>query len=639
MNQFLSLLATLVIGIVLGAILSRVKTESPPPATNWTCSMHPQIRQPKSGKCPICAMDLIPVASSRFSHIADVSGYSMTPGAATRARIATSTITRGNPEVSVQLFGKIAYDETRTRTVAARFPARIERLFVDYTGIRVKEGDHLAALYSPELLAAQSELLSAREAERPDRAEIAREKLRRWGLTTADIEGIEASGTPSEEFVIHSPAGGIVIHLGTEEGRYVQTGTPLFRVGSTEVLWVLLDAYESDLAWLRYGQEITFKAEALPGRTFSARISFLSPELNPATQTVPVRISIENPDGLLRPGMFVRAEVRARAAEGGLVHDPNLSGKWISPMHPEIVRDGPGQCDVCGMDLVPAESLGYQHASMDAQAPLLLPATAVLHTGKRSVVYLAEPDSSGKEVRYSGREVELGPRAGAFYLLVSGLVEGDEVVTEGAFKIDSALQILARPSMMNPPAETKIQVQSQERESEPEPSSGPETVLENRFRLALEPFLQSYFVVQEGLASDALGPAQEAASPLIHVLHQIPGTDGPAEWLTTGNLIVDAAQEILSATDLPSARIGFEELSLAFLQLAKAHQLAPSEGAQLVLCPMAFADRGARWLQRPGPVNNPYHGAKMLRCGEVEDTLAPRESESAVPPAVHPNVH
>jgi Cu(I)/Ag(I) efflux system membrane fusion protein len=127
-------------------------------------------------------------------------------------------------------------------------------------------------------------------------------------------------------------------------------------------LWLYLDAYESDLTWLRYGQDVAFTVESFPGETFHGRIAFIEPEVTRETRTISVRVNVANSDGRLKPGMFARAIVEARMAAGGKVYAPEFAGKWISPMHPEIVKDGPGSCDVCGMALVPAEELGYVSA-------------------------------------------------------------------------------------------------------------------------------------------------------------------------------------------------------------------------------------------------------------------------------------
>jgi Cu(I)/Ag(I) efflux system membrane fusion protein len=189
--------------------------------------------------------------------------------------------------------------------------------------------------------------------------------------------------------------------------------------------------------------------EAYPGETFHGRIAFIDPVLNRDTRTVKVRVNVPNKDGRLKPEMFVRAVVRSKVASGGKVLDADLAGKWISPMHPEIVKDEPGTCDICGMPLVRAESLGYSFAEpTEEMKPLVVPVSALLVTGTRAIVYVEIP--TAKEPTFEGREIVLGPRAGDYYLVRHGLQPGELVVTNGNFKLDSALQISAKPSMMTP---------------------------------------------------------------------------------------------------------------------------------------------------------------------------------------------
>jgi Cu(I)/Ag(I) efflux system membrane fusion protein len=202
------------------------------------------------------------------------------------------------------------------------------------------------------------------------------------------------------------------------------------------------------MMWVRYGQQVEFKAEAYPGESFKGKISFIDPVLDPKTRTVKLRVNVENPDGRLKPGMFVRAIVRAEVAQAGQVMDPAMAGKWICPMHPDIVKETFGTCDICEMDLVTTESLGYVKVHAPNEAPLVIPASAPLITGKRAVVYVRVPDAN--KPTYEGRQVVLGPRAGDYYIVDSGLQQGDVVVTKGNFKIDSDMQIRAKASMMNP---------------------------------------------------------------------------------------------------------------------------------------------------------------------------------------------
>jgi Cu(I)/Ag(I) efflux system membrane fusion protein len=431
------------------------------PARVWTCSMHPQIRQQKPGRCPICGMELIPVA--RREATGSMRRFETTEAGRKLMEIETAPVERRFVEARIRMVGKIEYDETRLAYITAWVPGRLDRLFVDYTGVSVREGDHLVELYSPELLSAQEELLQAKRAVENLRGsnvgivretaqatvEAVREKLRLWGLTKQQVEAIEERGTPSDHMTIYAPVGGIVVHMNALEGMYVDTGTRIYTIADLSQAWVKLDAYESDLAWIKYGQEIEFTTVAFPGETFTGTIAFIHPVLNEKTRTVKVRVNAPNPEGKLRPGMFVRAVARAKVAEGGRVMDPDLAGKWICPMHPDIVKSAAGQCDICEMPLVRTESLGYVPVDPEKrEAPLVIPATAPLITGTRAVVYREVPGT--EEPTYEGLEIVLGPRAGDWYLVRSGLAEGDRVVVNGNFKIDSQLQIEAKPSMMTP---------------------------------------------------------------------------------------------------------------------------------------------------------------------------------------------
>ncbi len=421
----------------------------------WTCAMHPQIRRDGPGDCPICGMDLVPVKKS----VGGVRTISISSDVQKLMNVQTVPVQRRYVTANVPMVGKVEYDETRVAHVTAWVSGRLDRLFVDYTGVQVNEGDHMVSIYSEELYTAQEELVSAlrSNADRPSSrfvepinlADSAREKLRLLGITEKQIKEIEQRGKPSTHLTIYSPASGIVIEKNRQEGDRVRTGDRIYTVADLTHLWVQMDAYESDLAWLRYGQQVEFTTEAYPGEVFHGRIAFIDPVLNEATRTVKVRVNISNEDGRLKPEMFVRAVVRSKVAAGGRVLDAYLAGKWISPMHPEIVKDEPGNCDVCGMPLVRAETLGYVTAEpSDKAKPLVIPVTAALLTGTRAIVYVQIPDA--EEPTYEGREIVLGPRAGDYYLVKVGLTEGELVVTNGNFKLDSALQISAKPSMMTP---------------------------------------------------------------------------------------------------------------------------------------------------------------------------------------------
>lgn len=622
MKRFYPTGIALVIGLVLGALLFRGSGDrdrdhdgkaSSSDGRNstadeiWTCSMHPQVKAPKPGLCPICAMDLIPLSAMGGGD--GERSFSMSKAARALANIQTTEVVREHPEAEIRLFGKIVYDETSMRTVAARFPARIDRLFVDYTGIAVEEGDHLATVYSPDLLAAQKELLTARKFDNAGALSASRDKLRLWGFSEGKIGEIESSGKVSDRLTIDAPVGGIVTHKNVNEGDYVETGTPFFRIADLSDVWVLLKAYESDMPWLRFGQEVTFTTESIPGKAFHGRISFLSPELESATRTVAVRVNVDNAEGLLKPGMFVSGTVRATVAGAGRVLDPSLEGKWISPMHPEVVKDGPGKCDICGMELVPAEELGYVAERNQGKPPLVVPANAVLHTGKRSIVYVELPDT--EEPTYEGREVLLGPRAGDVYIVEAGLKPGERVVSEGGFVIDSALQIQAKKSMMLPG----------------DGDGGrlfPEADAPDDFLTEVDRLLENYYEMQEALAGDALDRAKAASDRLVQKLEGIEtGTLPPASaetWEELAERMKESAGLLRTAETMPPFRTQFQDLTLLVDELLRRFGTRHLP-AYLHYCPMAFDDAGATWLQPDRNLLNPYFGAEMLRCGEVKEQL------------------
>ncbi|MFP6616702.1 MAG: efflux RND transporter periplasmic adaptor subunit, partial [Candidatus Hydrogenedentota bacterium] len=431
--------------------------------TTWTCIMHLQIKRSEPGLCPVCGMDLVPMDDSAGDGDIGDRQLVMNEWDKKLAAIVTAPVERRYVDAQVRMVGKLEYDETKVKSISSWVNGRIDRTYVDYVGIQVEKGDHLVSLYSPDLVTGQEELIEAKR--RVDRGgkeksqflrdsdlrslDSAREKLRLWGLSEEQVKKIETSEKPEDHILINSPQAGIVIHKALNEGEYVQTGTHIYTVADLSSLWVKLDAYESDLQWLHYGQSVQLETEAYAGEIFNGLIAFIDPVVNDATRTVKVRVNVENTEHRLKPGMFVRATVIAKLAKSGKVMNLKLAGKWIAPMHPEIIRDEPGICPVCNMDLVKAETLGYVTADSDQDAPLVIPATAVLRTGRRAVVYIEVPNTD--RAIYEGREITLGARAGDFYLVQSGLAEGEQIVVQGNFNIDSALQIMAKRSMMSMP--------------------------------------------------------------------------------------------------------------------------------------------------------------------------------------------
>lgn len=619
----------------------------------WTCSMHPQIRQPGPGQCPICGMDLIPVSEEDSGESLGPRQLKLSPTAEKLAGLRVTPVERKFVEARIRMVGKVDYDESRLGYITARVPGRLDRLYVDYTGIAVREGDHLVYLYSPELLTAQEELLQALKSVRDLReggsssvrqmsqrtVEAAREKLRLWGLTAEQIEEIEARAQPSDHLTIYAPMGGIVVHKNAVEGMYVETGTRIYTIADLAHVWVRLDAYESDLPWIRYGQEVEVETEAYPGEIFQGKIAFIDPVLDEKTRTVKVRVNVPNPAGKLKPGMFVRAVARSQVAAGGKVMAPSLAGKWICPMHPEIVKEESGRCDICEMPLVRPESLGYTALAepLPSQAPLVIPVSAPLITGERAVIYVAVPERPGV---YEGREVILGPRAGDYYLVREGLREGESVVVNGNFKIDSAVQILAKPSMMNPEGgaapsghehhagsamqpmrEDSSTSHQHEATSESEAFHVPEA-----FHTQLDQVFSAYFKIQQALSQDDLQAAKQAGKGFLQALDgvQMNLLEGAAHlaWMKEQQDLKKSAGGIQAAENIIKAREAFFSLSGSLIAVAKGFGTSGKEPVLRFHCPMAFGNQGADWLQNKPGVENPYFGAAMFRCGEMTEQIA-----------------
>lgn len=627
--------------------------KSPEP-TIWTCSMHPQIRLPKPGKCPICFMDLIPVETGSSGGELDPKQIRMSETAVELAGVETTPVTRAYAERSVRMVGKLDYDETKVSYITAWVPGRLDSLFVDYTGATVTKGDHMVHMYSPELIAAQEELLQAKKAVAAlkganspvlkstanETLKSAREKLRLYGLSDRLIKDIEDGNAPRDHLTITAPSSGVVVHKDAKEGMYVSTGTRIYTIADLKHLWVLLEAYESDLPWLRYGQHITFTSASFPGESFDALISFINPVVDPKTRTVGIRAVVNNKDMRLKPEMFVSATVKSKLDSDGNVIAPELAGKWISPMHPEIVKDAPGKCDICGMDLVPAETFGYTAGRKSSgKAPLLIPASAPLITGTRAIVYIELPSDEG--VVFEGREVTLGPRAGDYYVVKEGLSEGDRVVTKGSFKIDSELQIQAKPSMMSPKGGTPVAGHqhgtgghADMKDSDMKKTiAGAPYVAGSAKRLddceeaqvALIPVYDAYFNVQMTLANDDLAKAKDFYSALQQAVSKVDMSffkeDAHTRWMKIARAFNQAADAGKSSGSLPAARDAFYHASLAAIEMHDTFGHADGAAYFLTFCPMARDNAGAYWLQKENIVWNSFYGEAMQRCGEIKQEL------------------
>jgi len=559
----------------------------------------------------------------------------LTPEAIALAEIQTTPVKREFVQSEIRLVGKVAFDETRLASITARVPGRLDRLYVDYTGIRVTKGDHMVYLYSPELLVAQEELIQAVKGGNQASIDAVRGKLRLWGISDEQIAEMEKQTTPSDHITIYAPVSGVVIKKNALEGAYVDTGTEIYTIADLSEVWVLLDAYESDLVWIRYGQKVEFQAEAYPGTVFNGQIAFISPTLDDTTRTVKVRVGVPNPDGKLKPEMFVRAIVRAKVAGEGQVIDPDLAGKWICPMHPQVIKDEPGKCPICGMTLVTAESLGYLPVKT-AEPPLVIPASAPLITGKRAVVYVAVP---GRPGTFEGREILLGPRAGDFYIVLNGLKEGDNVVTKGNFKIDSAVQILTEPSTMSPEGAPGAGMEGMAgMEMGPMPGmegGGTMQMAPHEFMMALDPVYAAYFKVHAALFADNLEEAQKGYADLGKAVAAVNSASLTGQlllqWKDLNMRLSNSSMEGSMARTLDGSRTTFRNFSDEILQLERQFGHVGDRPHYVMFSKDAFGGAGARWLQETDVAQNPYLAGDGHKSGELIEKLSPMKMEMGPP--------
>jgi membrane fusion protein, copper/silver efflux system len=437
----------------------------------WTCSMHPQIRLPSPGRCPICGMALIPV--SKLPHAQN--------DLETRAGLETEPIQRRELFKEIRTVGKLDYSERQVESITARIAGRVDRLFADFTGFDVKKGDHLVEIYSPELNVTQQELLIALdglEKEKPPssttksfataRLEASRTKLRLLGILDTQIAELEKSRNPTDHLTIYAPLGGTVIEKDVRVGQYVAAGDELYRIANLDPIWLYLNLYEFDIAWVRFGQSVDVALEAFPGETFTGSVMFIDPFLDDATRTIRVRVNIKNPDRRLKPQMFASATINVRLLSDGTPEPTGLEGKYICPMHPEVVQGDPGKCSICEMSLEkvpghpkPERARGSEGEvtkpteQADSTAGVLaIPVSAVLDTGRRRITYRLSKDGA-----YELVDSKLGPRAHArdesgrlreYFAVQGGLHEGDRVVTQSGFLLDSQRQIEGMPSLLYP---------------------------------------------------------------------------------------------------------------------------------------------------------------------------------------------
>jgi Cu(I)/Ag(I) efflux system membrane fusion protein len=509
-------------------------------SVTYTCSMHPQITQDAPGSCPICGMALIEKDQNTSGK--DPSTLSFTEEALSLMNVETFTVGQSvGSSTSKELSGRIQVDETTVFDQTAKYSGRVERLLVHSNGEMIRKGQKIAEIFSPEIYKAQKELLIAAGSKnsQPQYYQAVREKLRIMKFSNQWIDALESRGEAQAYFDLVAEMDGTIIDLAVSEGDAVKKGQVLYRSADLSKVWAQLDGYENNLESVSVGQRVLLKSPNLSMFSSEGTISFIDQVINEKTRTYNIRVEVLNDRGILKPGMFVRA----------ILESPNSSG-------------------------------------------LQIPTSAVLWTGKRSLVYVQITSSI-----FELREVEVGQEDSEFYTVLSGLSEGESVVVDGAFQIDASAQLRGLESMMSYQAEDEENTESF-------------SVLDDSMMRAL---VAPYLKLKDELVRSDVKTSSALAKEMLVLL-----SDKKYAFSRTN---LKALLESLQKTeDIEVQRELFRLISNEMIQWASTTQSVSSK-LYVQFCPMANNNKGAKWLSSEEQIRNPFYGDVMLTCGSVVEVI------------------
>jgi len=556
----------------------------------YTCSMHPNVRQNEPGNCPICGMELIPANQTESDDNQHPQALKMTKAAMQLADVQTVPVKKKPATKKIRMPGKVTVDERAISVIPAHFPGRIEHLFLDFTGAYVEKGDKLASVYSPELVTAQRELLEAykKRESNPRLYQSARQKFINWEISTDVIDGILEKGEPQQNFNIYSPKSGFVTQRHIAVGDHIQFGKPIFRIAGLSTVWVQFDAYESDLNALAEGDQLSITISSYPGKTFESTITYIDPMIDNQERTATVRTELKNNNGELKPNMLAKGTVNSTfGTEEGM---------------------------------------------------LQIPKSAVLWTGKRSVVYVKLPDSS--QTRFVAKEIELGPRVDDHYIVESGLQEGEQVVIKGNFMIDSAAQLADKKSMMNPnPGQGGMQAghnhgnMGSDKTTPNKKQLGKNSKTENKLAVDttnhqhtehLSTLITHYLNMKNALTQDQFLDAQNHLTNFKQEVTKSSAMNNHPDHSKMHQqhhaAMVKAVEEASDAANIDAFRKAFIAISENLI-MALDNQHFDAQQLYLQYCPMANNGEGAEWISEEKEIRNPFYGRQMHNCGETVESI------------------
>lgn len=527
----------------------------------WTCSMHPQVKAHEQGSCPMCGMDLVQTQtnSDHPMHLVPIGKEALLLGG-----VETMTIgSEKNTELSILVSGEIKTNKNTDAVQTTIFAGRIDDFFKNTVGEKVKKGEKIGMIYSPELYSSQDKLITAKSYKEShiELYNTARNTSGLWKITDEQINELFKNDTPVFNFPLVADFNGSIIEVYVEKGKFYPEGSPLYKVSDLRIVWAILDVNEQQIPLIHVGKEITIKGQTTEEKTITAKIDLIEPTINTNSRTVKVRAIVDNSKGVLRPGTLVNAEIK--------VNNPD---------------------------------------------EISVPKSAIIWTGKNSLVYV-KPIAN--EDVFELREVILGASYSNYYQVLNGLSIGDEIVTEGAFLIDAAAQLSGKPGMMNygyesnsigkkPVSSTNTNIPHQERREQ--------THIWLTEEENIRKMINHYFLFKDALVLGDFKEAQKEALSLKEHITKLKTTLPALE-----NLEVELVA-MQKSKDLESMRGNFIAFNKDLVALLKTYYPA-STPLYVQFCPMADDNKGAVWLSNEAEIRNPYFGNKMLSCGLVQTVI------------------
>src|SRR5580700_4414127 len=605
-TSFRLIVAILTTGVLVSLVLGGCskpagKTAADADIDYYTCTMHPSVHSKDPGKCPICSMDLVPV----MKKVSNETKGKRNPGGMTdngSSSMGSMTMPSPNQEsgksteftvpverqqqigvtyaavikrpiqLSIRSVGMLEPDTSKMFDYVARSSDLVQELKVNSPGQQVSQGQPLITIYSPDLRSTEQELvnlLNDRDRGGTGRASVdqlidaSKMRLKLWNVSDQEIAELERNRRPSDQLMLRSPFDGVVNEVMGRPGMNVKTGDKLVSVLDLSSLWIWAEFYENEVGLLRPGQQIDVSLPAFPNEAFRGQIAVINPVIDPVKRTARVRIDIPNPKAQLRPGMYANVEVR--------------------------IDDGEG---------------------------LTIPVQAALPTGERMLVFLDR--GQGKLLpRYVkvGRSFTTfdGQEQGSYYQVMSGLQEGDRIVSSANFLIDAESQVQGalKDWAGEEPASTPAMT-----DKSPKQSSNSD------FDSVVKPVLESYERLHELLAENKFSGVSAEVETLRKRVRQLLDIDPPSKPERYKDLVgnLHSSADQFTPGDIDQARIEFGQFSAALIAFLKDFMPQLDDPLYTMKCPM-WTKSPAMWVQDSTQVKNPFWGSDMPTCGTIEETL------------------